>query len=93
MAGNGSHIGDDADRTGHGFVPQDGSDLTGQPQSEDAAIRARRAKAAAEALAEAEARRRFRPPGAPLPAEHAGPSGIEPTLHGDWMVKGRVSDF
>lgn len=58
-----------------------------------ALIAARRAQAAADALAEAEARRLAR---APVPAaarEINGPAGIEPTLHGDWLVNGRVSDF
>ena len=50
--------------------------------------------AAKRALAEAEARRRERDAEArPLPREHGGPKGPEPTRYGDWEVNGIVSDF
>lgn len=53
---------------------------------------ARRAEAAARALAEAEARRTgVAPP--PLPPEIGGREGPEPTRFGDWERKGIVSDF
>ncbi len=51
-------------------------------------------EAAKRALAEAEERRRKRDAEArPLPREHGGPKGPEPTRYGDWEVNGIVSDF
>lgn len=51
-------------------------------------------EAAKRALAEAEERRRKRDAEAkPLPPEHGGPKGPEPTRYGDWEVNGIVSDF
>ena len=29
----------------------------------------------------------------PMPTEHGGPKGPEPTRYGDWEQKGRVTDF
>lgn len=55
--------------------------------------------AAQRALAEAEARRAARAARAaeqaanPLPEEHQGPQGPEPTRYGDWERKGIASDF
>ncbi|MFO1105781.1 MAG: DUF1674 domain-containing protein [Amaricoccus sp.] len=53
---------------------------------------ARRAEAAARALAEAEARRAG-VAARPLPPEIGGREGPEPTRFGDWERKGIVSDF
>lgn len=33
------------------------------------------------------------PKPAPMPVEHGGPAGPEPTRFGDWEQKGRCSDF
>jgi hypothetical protein len=44
------------------------------------------------ALAEAEARRK-QATAAPLPKEHGGREGPEPTRFGDWEKKGLASDF
>ena len=50
--------------------------------------------AAERALAEAEARRRAAAADAkPVPKEHQGPKGPEPTRYGDWENKGTASDF
>lgn len=51
-------------------------------------------EAAKRALAEAEERRKMADAQAkPLPTEHGGPKGPEPTRYGDWDVNGIVSDF
>lgn len=51
-------------------------------------------EAAKRALAEAAERRAKRDAEAkPLPREHGGPKGPEPTRYGDWEVNGIVSDF
>ncbi|MBI1220278.1 MAG: DUF1674 domain-containing protein [Rhodobacteraceae bacterium] len=44
------------------------------------------------ALAEAEARRKAKPP-APLPTELGGRKGPEPVRYGDWERKGIAVDF
>jgi hypothetical protein len=44
------------------------------------------------ALAEAEQRRKTATK-SPLPPEHNGPKGLEPTRFGDWEKKGITSDF
>lgn len=52
--------------------------------------------AAERALAEAEARRAACAAEAavkPVPTEHQGPEGPEPTRYGDWERKGIASDF
>ena len=48
--------------------------------------------AARRALLEAAARRSAVPE-AEHPAEHGGPSGLEPTRYGDWEKKGLTVDF
>lgn len=48
--------------------------------------------AAKRALAEAEARR-AKAAKTTLPPEHGGPTGPEPTRHGDWEKKGITVDF
>lgn len=53
---------------------------------------ARRAAAAARALAEAAERRVARKP-TELPRELGGRNGPEPTRFGDWELKGIASDF
>ena len=55
-------------------------------------IAARIAEAAKRARAEADARRAREKPH-PLPPEHGGPKGLEPTRYGDWERKGIISDF
>jgi hypothetical protein len=55
-------------------------------------IAARIAEAAKRARAEADARRPQEKPH-PLPPEHGGPKGLEPTRYGDWEKKGLISDF
>ncbi len=49
-------------------------------------------EASARALAEAEARKAEKKPGA-LPRELGGREGPEPTRFGDWELKGITSDF
>ncbi|HXZ68268.1 MAG TPA: DUF1674 domain-containing protein [Alphaproteobacteria bacterium] len=61
-------------------------------ESEDEARRRRIAEAAKRALAEAEARRKAGHL-QKLPPEKGGPSGPEPTRHGDWEKDGIASDF
>lgn len=48
--------------------------------------------AAKRALAEAE-ERRAKQAANQLPPEHGGPTGPEPTRHGDWEKKGIAVDF
>lgn len=64
--------------------------------SDQAAIAARIAQAAARANTEAEARRaqEAKKEGKrQLPPESGGPKGLEPTRYGDWERKGIASDF
>lgn len=49
-------------------------------------------EAARRALLEAAARR-LAAEGEPLPVEHGGPRGPEPTRYGDWEKKGLAVDF
>lgn len=44
------------------------------------------------ALLEA-AERRQAAQAAPVPIEHGGPRGPEPTRYGDWQFNGKVTDF
>ncbi len=48
--------------------------------------------AALRALAEADARRKLATQ-TPMPIEHNGPKGPEPTRFGDWERNGRAIDF
>lgn len=59
---------------------------------EEAEKEARRAAAAARALAEAEARRASARPLA-LPPETGGRDGPEPVRYGDWEKRGLAVDF
>ncbi|HWA69926.1 MAG TPA: DUF1674 domain-containing protein [Rhizomicrobium sp.] len=64
--------------------------------SDQAAIAARIAQAAARANTEAEARRAQeakKEAKRQLPPESGGPKGLEPTRYGDWERKGIASDF
>jgi hypothetical protein len=60
--------------------------------TDQAAIAARIAQAAARANAEAQARRAAEDK-KQLPPELGGPKGPEPTRYGDWERKGIASDF
>jgi hypothetical protein len=59
----------------------------------EAEIAERIRKAGERAAAEAEERRKARPPEPEKPKEFGGQKGPEPTRYGDWEKKGLISDF
>jgi hypothetical protein len=67
--------------------------MTDDPSKPDPAASRPLPPAAQRALAEAEERRRAAAEAKPLPKEHQGPKGPEPTRYGDWENKGIASDF